>query len=49
MNLISREELKQKLDREDKFKLINALLYCSIHIVKLANVFNEYLTPALLE
>ena len=25
MNLISREELKQKLDRGDKFKLINAL------------------------
>jgi rhodanese-related sulfurtransferase len=25
MNLISREELKQKLDRGDKFKLVNAL------------------------
>jgi rhodanese-related sulfurtransferase len=25
MNLIDREELKQKLDRGDKFKLINAL------------------------
>jgi rhodanese-related sulfurtransferase len=25
MNLISREELKEKLDREDKFKLVNAL------------------------
>jgi hypothetical protein len=25
MNLINREELKQKLDRGDKFKLINAL------------------------
>jgi 3-mercaptopyruvate sulfurtransferase SseA len=25
MNLISREELKEKLDRGDKFKLVNAL------------------------
>jgi hypothetical protein len=25
MNLISREELKEKLDRKDKFKLVNAL------------------------
>jgi hypothetical protein len=25
MNLISREELKEKLDREDKFKLVNTL------------------------
>ena len=25
MNLISREELKERLDRGDKFKLINAL------------------------
>ncbi len=25
MNLISREELKQKIDRGDKFKLVNAL------------------------
>ena len=25
MNLINKEELKQKLDRSDKFKLVNAL------------------------
>jgi hypothetical protein len=25
MNVISREELKEKLDRGDKFKLVNAL------------------------
>jgi hypothetical protein len=25
MNLISREELKEKLDRRDRFKLVNAL------------------------
>jgi hypothetical protein len=25
MNLISREELKERLDRGDKFKLVNAL------------------------
>ena len=29
MNLISREELKEKLDRGDMFKLVNALGWCS--------------------
>src|SRR5215211_4458923 len=49
MNLISREELKEKLDRGDKFKLVNALgewafnakhIPSSINISKIENARN---------
>jgi rhodanese-related sulfurtransferase len=43
MNLISREELKEKLDRGDKFKLVNALgewAFNAKHIPSSINISN---------
>ena len=43
MNLISREELKEKLDRGDKFKLVNALgewAFNAKHIPDSINISN---------
>ena len=43
MNLISREELKEKLDRGDKFKLVNALgewAFNAKHIPGSVNISN---------
>ena len=43
MNIISREELKKKLDHGDKFKLVNALgewAFNAIHIPGSVNISN---------